>query len=366
MQTMNKIKNPRFLFIPVSSPEGIGEYMRSIIIANRVLTQWPDANIQFILSEQAPYTVNCPFPTLITPSSPTKHIKLVNKFIKEFNADIVIFDASGRKAQLRQAKKSGAKVVFISQHQKKRSRGLKLGRLSVTDCHWVVQPSFIMPDISRWEKAKLKWYNKPSPVCTGPIFTPVNKHQQQTLLAKLGIENTDFILFNAGSGGHMVEGHLAADIYAETAKSISEKNQVTCVMLYGSNYPHEVQSSGNVIAIKQLDNSDFINLIDAANAVVISGGDTLLQTIVLQKPCLTTPVSKDQPSRIKICVENNLVLSCSTAAADMEKAAVELLDSHNQRKLLDNLKQSKQTNGLDVAMCDIKKLISTSTKDSLN
>lgn len=353
-----------FLFIPVSSPEGIGEYMRSIIIAKQVAKTWPEANITFILSKQAPYAINCPFPVFLTPSSPTKHVKLVNDFIKDSNPDIVIFDASGRKSQLQQAKKHGAKVVFISQHKKKRSRGLKLGRISVTDCHWVVQPPFIMPDINCWEKAKLKWFRKSPPICTGPIFTPVDKVQQQKLLVKLNIEDTDFMLFNAGSGGHKVGDVLAADIYAQAAKYISENSQVTCLMLYGSNYPNDVISTNKMIAIKQLDNSDFINLIDAAKAVVISGGDTLLQTIALRKPCLTTPVSKDQPNRIRACVTNDLVLSCSTNSEDIIKTASKLLDSNTQRRLSESLRKSNLTNGLDIAMSDITKLVNISTKDS--
>lgn len=365
MLASNKSSHLSFLFIPVSSPKGIGEYMRSIIIAKQVAKVWPEATITFILSQQAPYIDNCPFPVLSIPSSPTKNVKLVNRFIQELTADIVIFDASGRKSQLQQAKKQGAKVVFISQHQKKRSRGLKLGRISVTDCHWVVQPDFILPDISRWEKAKLKWFNKPCPVYTGPIFTPIDKQQQQKLLAKLSIENTDFILFNAGSGGHKVGGILAADIYAQAAKCLSENNQITCLMLYGANYPNDVNSTDKMIAIKQLDNGDFINLIDAAKAVVISGGDTLLQAIALQKPCLTTPVSKDQPDRIRACVANNLVLSCPTSSVDIIKAAKELIDSNTLRKLSETLKQSNQTNGLDIAMSDIAKLVNISTKDSL-
>ena len=365
MPTDSTINKPKFLFIPVSSPEGIGEYMRSVIIAKQVSKIWPEANITFILSKQALYVSECPFPVLLTPTSPTKHVKLVNSFINEFNADIVLFDASGRKSQLQQAKKQGAKVVFISQHQKKRSRGLKLGRLSATDCHWVVQPSFILPDISKWEKTKLKWLNKCAPVHTGAIFTPVNKQRQKQLLNELYIENTDYIIFNAGSGGHKVQGILAADIYAQAAKEISKNNQITCVVLYGSNYPHEVHSKEKVIAIKQLENSDFINLIEAAKAVVISGGDTLLQTIALQKPCLTTPVSKDQPDRISACVAKNLVLSCSTRVSDISKAANQLLDIKAQQELINNLRLSNQKNGLEIAIQDIKNLLHTSTKDSL-
>lgn len=359
------IERPSFLFIPVSSPEGIGEYMRSLIIAKQLTKNWPEASINFILSQQAPYVADCPFPVLLTPSSPTKHVKLVNSFIKKLLPNIVIFDASGRNSQFQQAKKLGAKVVFISQHHKKRTRGLRLKRIPLIDCHWVAQPEFLLPDLSQWENLKLTWFNKRPPKYTGCIFSPVNKQKQQKLLTKLNIENTDFIIFNAGSGGHKIANTLAADIYAEAAEHISKSQNVTCVMLYGSNYPYNVASTGNVVAIKQLDNSDFINLIDAAQAVVISGGDTLLQTIALQKPCLTTPVSKDQPNRINHCVSKNLVLTCPTTTNDMIKSIETLLKKSTQQQLINNLKQSKQSNGLDIVMHDFTSLVNMSNQENL-
>ena len=86
-------KAPVFLFIPVSSAEGIGEYMRSLIVANQILQHWPNAQISFILSEQAPYFLQCPFDVLTTPKSPTKHTKEVNQIIEQLKPDVVIFDA---------------------------------------------------------------------------------------------------------------------------------------------------------------------------------------------------------------------------------------------------------------------------------
>ena len=36
------------LFIPVSAPGGIGEYIRSVIIAEHISKKWPDSDIHFI------------------------------------------------------------------------------------------------------------------------------------------------------------------------------------------------------------------------------------------------------------------------------------------------------------------------------
>ena len=120
---------PRIVFLPVSSPKGIGEYMRSLIIAQALQAKWPSLDIQFVLNKHAPSAASCPFPTHLLNNSATKEKAAVNALLQQLKPDLVIFDCSGRASQARQAKKLGAKVVFISQHQKKRAKGFALGRL---------------------------------------------------------------------------------------------------------------------------------------------------------------------------------------------------------------------------------------------
>lgn len=349
--------NPTILFIPVSSPEGIGEYMRSLIIAQAVIKQWPEANINFILSEQASYAHSCPFKTYLTPTSPTKHIKQVNEVIANISPNITIFDASGRMSQLAAAKRCGSSVIFISQHKKKRSRGLRFGRLKLTDIHWVVQPSFAIGDISAIERLKLKLLKKKAPINIGPVFSPINSNIQKQLLTQYQLQTNEYIIFNAGSGGHKIGDELAADIYAQTAEIITQQLGITCVMVYGDNYPADIKNKTKHIAIKSLNNEEFIALVDAAKFVVISGGDSLLQTIAMKKPCLTSPVSKDQPSRIAACVENQLVIATNTQVNTMVESIKVSLEKESLIKLQTTLNNSSCYNGLDTALKDIKRLI---------
>jgi len=351
------ILNPKILFIPVSSPEGIGEYMRSLIIAQAIIKQWPSADIHFILSEQTSYASSCPFTTHLTPTSPTKHTKQVNSIIARLSPNITIFDASGRKSQLAAAKRCGSSVIFISQHKKKRSRGLNWGRLKLTDIHWVVQPPFILGDITAIQKLKLKLLNKKAPSNIGPVFSPVNASVQKQLLTHYQLHENEYIIFNAGSGGHQVNGELAADVYARAAEAITQQLDVTCVMIYGDNYPNDIQSKNKHIAIKSLNHEEFIALVDAAKLVVISGGDSLLQTISMKKPCLTSPVSKDQPHRIAACVNNQLAIATETESNVMIERIKSLLDDDSLAKLQSTLNHSSCSNGLDLALKDIKCLI---------
>lgn len=347
----------KFLFIPVSSAEGIGEYMRSMIIADEVKRLWPSAEIKFILSKQAPYAAQCPYPAVLLEDTPTKQVKAVNQIMSDYQPDIVLFDASGRKSQLVHAHKLGAKVIFLSQHKRKRSRGMKIGRALVTDCHWVVQPEFVIGPISWLDRLKLKLINKPAPLNIGPVFTQPDASTQSALLAQYQLTHNEFVLFNAGSGGHRINSELAADIFAKAAHDCYKASGILSVMVFGPNYPNVLPEFEGVVVIPQLNNQQFINLLAAAKAAVLSGGDTLLQAIALHKPTLAVSVSKDQPSRITACELKGLVLIADAELTSIVSNVCRLVSHVEFARLSVNLSKRVGINGLEVALLEISRLL---------
>lgn len=341
---------PKFLFIPVSSAEGVGEYMRSLIIADEVKRRWPNATIQFILSRQAPYALTCPYPAALLDDTPTKNIKAVNDFMSFFLPDFVIFDASGRRSQLTHANKLGAKVIFLSQHKRKRSRGMKILRARVTDSHWVVQPEFVIGPISWLDRLKLQLIDKPEPTVTGPIFVNPSHVSQTALLSLYGLRKGGFILLNAGSGGHKNSRGYIVEEFARAAANIYQATQIPCVIVYGPNYPNAMFDTEGVTAIKALDHGELIDLLDAAKIAVLSGGDTLLQAIALKKPTLSVAVSKDQNYRLKACKESGLTVDSDSDAREMSDGLIELMKVENLGCLETALAQCECVNGLDIGM----------------
>jgi len=349
---------PKFLFVPVSSEVGIGEYMRSRIIADEVRRRWPESQISFVLNRQAPYAESCPYSTYLMDDTPTKKIKEVNQLISELKPDVIVFDAAGRKAQLKHAYKLGAKVVFISQHKRKRARGMKIERALATDSHWVVQPEFVIGEISRFDRLKLGLINGTVPQFTGPIFTHPSVEVQESLYRKYRLKAGQFLLYSAGSGGHSIKGALAADLFADVAQAIYRETGIPSLMVFGPNYPNSLPEMEGVIAIEQLTNDEFINLLDGAKAAVLSGGDTLLQAIALNTPTLAVAVSKDQPERIKKCLMQAVVLSCSTNFDEMLNTGLSLIEEKTTRRLKAKMGRCSSLNGLDLAMAELERLIS--------
>ncbi len=300
---------PKLLFLPVSSAEGCGEYMRSLIIADAVMEKWPNAIIQFAISQEAFYAKECPYFTHILKDTPTKLVKEVNGLISELQPDAVIFDASGRQVQMKHAKSIGAKVIFISQHKRKRARGMKISRARVTDSHWVAQPEFVIGPINWFQKKKLEYIGCNEPVFIGSVFATPESKRKVALIESYALEEQGYILFNAGSGGHQAESGLAADIFWREAQKVAAKTALKCVMVFGPNYPKALPKSDAVVAIKTLDNRDFICLLDGAKVAVLGGGDTLLQAVSLNKPTVAIAVSKDQPKRIQACEQLDFIFS---------------------------------------------------------
>jgi len=356
------------LFIPVSSPSGIGEYMRSMIIAKALLFRWPNINMHFILNEQVFYLNDCPYTVHTCKGSPTKHASRVNDIIGEVTPDLIIFDASGRAKNFKKAKEVGAKVAFISQHNKKRSRGLKLNRLLHTDIHWVAQPDYSIKPISYWQRAKLALFNKKTPKNIGPVFELISTEDQESLLRGYGLIKDHYFVFNAGSGGHKIADSFAADIYYQAAKAFYQQSlardiKMKFIVIFGSNYPNNLPEDKDIITLKNIENKDFITLLSNAKGCVVSAGDTLLQCIALHKICVAAPVSPDQPARLKLCHHNNLVLCAASTPDSLVQQALLIFDDEMSQMLVNNMEKQAPVKALEVIVDDIA-LLFYSVKDT--
>ena len=347
------------LFIPVSSLSGIGEYMRSMIIAEALQLRWPDTIIHFILNDQVSYINDCPYTVHACKGSPTKDVATVNDVISTIKPDLVIFDASGRAKQFKQAKVVGAKVAFISQHNKKRSRGLKLNRLLSTDIHWVAQPSYCIKKITPWQQMKLACFNKKIPQNIGPVFSSSPREKQQQLLDRLALTRERYFLFNAGSGGHLVNGTLAADVYYQAAQEFNRLTNIKCVVIFGSNYPNEMPVDNNITCIKSIKNTDFIALLSAAKSCVVSAGDTLLQCVALHMPSVASAISPDQPARLKICLSKGLIVGAEPTSQSLVQQAQLILDDERCNVLIRNMNDQAPVKALEVIIDDIDLLLSS-------
>lgn len=321
-----------------------------------MVKQWPNLTVHFILNDAVSYLRECPYQVHLCHGSPTKNTSRVKHLMQQIQPDLVVFDASGRASQFKQAKSLGAKVTFISQHDKKRTRGLKLNRLFHTDIHWVAQASFCMKKLSAWQKLKLKFFHKPTPKIIGPVFDKPNQQTQELILIKNGIKKGEYLLFNAGSGGHMIGTSLAADIYYQAAKVIHKQTGLPCMVIFGSNYPNVLPEAAQVTCIKNVDNGQFISLLNNAGAGILSAGDTLLQSISLSTPCVSSPVSRDQPARLESCHHLPQVFAAKSNVESLVQQTLLMLNQYYKSNQSSVKKHAEKKLALQVIIDDIAKL----------
>jgi hypothetical protein len=178
---------PRFLFIPVSGPGGAGEYYRSLAIASGLRRRWPDCSIRFLLNRDAPYASSSPYPVDLLDDSPTRATAVVNTCIDNEHPDVVIFDSSGRLAQYRAARTSGAAVVYVSSRPKTRWKGFKWRRLALFDQHWIAQPEFLGGALTGWQRLKLRIVGRPHVLFLDALHEPMDPAGTHALQQQLGV-----------------------------------------------------------------------------------------------------------------------------------------------------------------------------------
>ncbi len=304
--------------------------MRSLTIAQCLHEHDATIDIRFILSKQAPYAGDCPFPVFYCPSSPTKHNQIVKEHIEKFRPNIVLFDASGRVAQLRRAKSIGATTVFICQHNKKLGKALRFRRLRFTDKIWVVQPEFSLPALSEWSKLKLRLLQRPTPEAIGPIFFTPNASLIKQTLEKFELKQGQYILVNSGSGGHVVNNTNAAEEFAKAANIIATTIDTPVVVVYGPNYTGQMRTNSKCLNIAKLDARSFSALLSQSQAALLAGGSALFQGISFGINIVSATVSKDQDERIDACVKRGLIRRAELTAPSLADTLLQALNEKKQ------------------------------------
>jgi glycosyltransferase involved in cell wall biosynthesis len=316
---------PRLLCVPVSGAFGMGEYARSLAIAKAAAARWPTLSIQFILSRQAPYAAQTSFPATLLPSSPTFHSAAVIEVIERWRPDVVIFDNAGRTAQLRAAKRCGARVVYISARRRQRSRAFRLRWMPLIDEHWIAYPEFIAGRLSFFERLKLDILRRPTVRYLDVILDSARGMPRDSILSRIGCAAHDYVLVIPGGGTGHPGASDAVEQFLGAARALAATEVDT--IFVGR---EEVASSAAASRLKMLGSlpqSELAQLMRGARLIIANGGSTLLQSIACGKPCIAAPIAGDQSERIRRCVSAGVALAVPLDAASMMQAARGLLQN---------------------------------------
>ena len=314
---------PRLLFVPVSGAFGMGEYARSLNLALACAARWPTAHIHFIVSAQARYASSVPFEHTALPSSPTFHTPEVSAVIARFAPDAVIFDNAGRTAQLLAAKRSGARIVYISARPRQRRKAFRWRWMRMLDEHWIAYPQFMAGGLSWTERLKLNWLQRPAVRFLDCILPETRSEGANEVLARARAQGERYVLVVPGGGTGHPRAADAVEIFRHSAQALAARGVHTVFVA-----PAGTASNGgpHFIGMDLLPLPELIVLLRGAAVVLTNGGDTLIQAIACGIPSVTVPIAADQPGRIARCLQAGVAREASLDAAVMSAAVIELLD----------------------------------------
>ncbi|MDE2305168.1 MAG: hypothetical protein KGL34_06380, partial [Gammaproteobacteria bacterium] len=284
-------ESPRLLFVPVSGPFGMGEYARSLGIARAVRARWPQADIRFLLSREAPYAADAPVAATLLPASPTLCSTEVIAAIGELRPDVVIFDNAGRTAQLRAARAAGAAIVFISARPRQRRRAARLRWLRLIDEHWIAYPQLFAAAPGPLEGLKRRLAGRPAPRYLDVVLPPADPARRAALLNELDLDEAPALVVPGGGTGHPgADGALEA--FRASASAIAAAGTPTLYVGPGGD-----ASSATLRCRASLPQPDLIEAMRAARLVIANGGSTMLQAIASGAACIAVPIAADQRAR---------------------------------------------------------------------
>jgi spore coat polysaccharide biosynthesis predicted glycosyltransferase SpsG len=347
---------PRFLFLPVSGPHGMGEYVRTLQIAHAAATRWPNAEIHFALSRKAPYAPDGAFASTLLPSSPTFHTPEVIALIKQLRPNVVIFDNAGRTAQLRAAQRNGAHVVYISARSRQRRKAFRWRWMSLIEEHWVAYPEFLAGPLSAIEKFKLQWMGRPLLRYLDVLLPAADARADALVLERFELSAQSYVLLVPGGGTGHPGAHDAVQTFATAAHELAARDTTSVLVAPPSGYAMRVSAA--LKTVPRLPLTELAALMRHARVVVANGGSTMLQAIACRAPCVAVSIANDQAKRVRQCADAGLVVAAGLNADQIVGVAAALLNSEPARAALVRHAANLQlADGLGIALASLEALV---------
>jgi len=348
---------PRLLFVPVSGRFGMGEYARSLAIANGVAAHWPGAELQFILSREAPYAARTPHPATLLAASPTFHSAAVIELIEAWRPDVVIFDNAGRTAQLHAARRCGARVVYISARRRQRRKAFRVRWMRLIDEHWIAYPEFIAGSLGWMERLKLRVLRRPRVRYLDVVLTAPDSASRESILARYGLVPQSYVVMVPGGGTGHPRARDAVAQFLAAARGLAATGVET--ILVGLEAADAAGATAHLRLLGALPQSELVELMRGARLIVANGGSTLLQAIACGKPCVAVPIADDQRERIRRCETAGVALGAALDAVSMLDASLGMLrDEAALAALAGQSRALGLANGVEVALSAIAELLS--------
>jgi glycosyltransferase involved in cell wall biosynthesis len=320
----------RVLFSPVSGPGGAGELMRCLIIARELARAEPTADIRFLVNRHAVFRESVNFPIIDCDASPTNSTAQVLATIDSFRPDVMVFDNSGRTAQLRAARHAGARLVFSSRAPKLRWKAFRLKWMRLLDEHWIVFPTFVTGGLKWIERCKMRLFPHYGVRQFDTLFTLSEPEARSAWLRALGLEPGGYVVFIPGGRGEATRVAEPAELFNAAAREFAAATGQRTVVLTGRK-TIAAASDPNLLLLPRVEPDHVQYLLAEALFVVSNGGSTMIHVLAHGRPVLSVPLAGDQDRRIRRAVRLQIAATAQRTPQAIAQAAAELLGSPERR-----------------------------------
>jgi UDP:flavonoid glycosyltransferase YjiC (YdhE family) len=321
---------PRVLFLPRCGANGIGEYVRCLLLAGALRRRHPHAAIELALTPSWPRLPGDDFPR--APLARGASQADLAAILARLRPHLVVTNNRGGSRELALARAQGAAVVAIASTERRR-RARRVGVLRHVDQLWIVPgegrgaarlPSFFVRWLAGWPHCEIVETLHPAP-------DPARAAER---LAGLGLEGRRYVLFASGGGGWPLGGRAAGDVFAAAAAQVAATG-VRAVVVAGPLHRGENASREGVTWQGELEPEAMVDLAACAEVVVCAGGGFLGQVLSLGRPCVATPMPvADQRQRTAACRDAGTALVVEGTADALAAGALALLGDRARREAL--------------------------------
>jgi glycosyltransferase involved in cell wall biosynthesis len=322
---------PRILFSPVSGPGGAGELMRCLIIARELAKAEPAADIRFLVNRAAVFRESVNFPIIDCDASPTNSTPQVLAAIDSFRPDVMVFDNSGRTAQLRAAKRAGARLVFSSRAPKLRWKAFRLKWMRLLDEHWIVFPTFVTGGLTRLEQFKMSLFPHYGVRQFDTLFTLSDPQARRAWLAGHGLEPGGYVVFVPGGRGEATRVAEPAELFIAAAREFVAATGQRTVVLTGRKSIVANGDDPRLTLLPRVEPDEVQYLLSEALVVVSNGGSTMIHVLAHGRPIVAIPLAGDQDRRIRRAVRLQIAESAERTPTAIAATAARLLREPERR-----------------------------------
>jgi hypothetical protein len=308
----------------------MGEYARCLALADAVRARWPEVEMRFLVSCEAPYAATCPYPLVALPSSPTRCTPEVLAEIAAFQPGLVLFDNSGRTRQMKAARAAGARLVYVSSRGRQRYKAFRMQWMRLLDEHWISYPAALAGELTTIERWKLRWWRRPVVRFLDAVVARPDEAAAGALLGARAALPIDVVVV-PGGGSTFADVRIHPGHFVEWATSLAAQGR-NVVVVGGPAFDVPVAARAQLTLLRGVPAGALMALLGRARLVLVNGGDTLAQALALGRPCVAVPIAGDQAARIARAAALGVVVA--PAAADVVTTCAQWLDEPGRAQAL--------------------------------